>query len=124
MLTLHTLSENRNKIKRDIGRHILNNLNFDIKKKNLKSDPSYRLLKMALSTIDSLTEIFIQWVYTNTLQPQTLRNAIMFWKGKIIYKFTLQQINSEEKPHKVLIVESFEGDNEKAQYAYFKHIFI
>ena len=92
MLTLHTLSENRNKIKRDIGRHILNNLNFDIKKKNLKSDPSYRLLKMALSAIDSLTEIFIQWVYTNTLQPQTLRNAITFWKGKIIYKFTLQQI--------------------------------
>ena len=32
--------------------------------------------------------------------------------------------NSEEKPHKVLIVESFERDDEKAQYASFKHIFI
>ena len=30
--------------------------------------------------------------------------------------------NSEEKPHKVLIVESFEGDDEKAQYI--KHAFI
>ena len=32
--------------------------------------------------------------------------------------------NSEEKPHKVLIVESFEEDDEKAQYASFKHILI
>ena len=32
--------------------------------------------------------------------------------------------NSEEKSHKVLIVESFEGDDEKAQYANFKHVFI
>ena len=31
---------------------------------------------------------------------------------------------SEEKPLKVLIVESFEGDDEKAHYANFKHIFI
>ena len=30
--------------------------------------------------------------------------------------------NSEEKPHKVLIVESFEEDDEKAQYANFKHM--
>ena len=32
--------------------------------------------------------------------------------------------NREEKPHKVLIIESFEGNNEKVQYANFKHIFI
>ena len=31
---------------------------------------------------------------------------------------------SEEKTLKVLIVASFEGDDEKAQYASFKHIFI
>ena len=31
---------------------------------------------------------------------------------------------SKEKPQKVLILESFEGDNEKVQYANFKHIFI
>ena len=31
---------------------------------------------------------------------------------------------SEEKPLKVLIVESFEGDDEKAHYANFKYIFI
>ena len=42
-MTFHTLSKNRNKIKRHIDRHILNDLNFNIKKKKLKSDPSYHL---------------------------------------------------------------------------------
>ena len=31
---------------------------------------------------------------------------------------------SEEKAQKVLIVASFEGEDEKAQYTSFKHIFI
>ena len=34
------------------------------------------------------------------------------------------QKKSEEKPPKVLIVESIEGDDEKEHYANFKHIFI
>ena len=38
---------------------------------------------------------------------------------------THQNINkSEEKPQKVLIVASFEGDNERAQYPSLKNIFI
>ena len=47
-MTFHTQSKNRNKIKRDIGRHILNDLNLNIKIKKIKSDPSYHLLKVAL----------------------------------------------------------------------------
>ena len=42
---------------------------------------------------------------------------------KIIKRFILQQ-TTEEKLQKILIVESFEGDDEKAQYANFKHIYI
>ena len=84
-MTFHTVSKNRNKIKRYIGRHILNDLNFNIKKK-LKNDPSYHLLKMVLikSANDSLREIFIQLVYTHTHTPatNTQRFAIRFWKGK------------------------------------------
>ena len=36
-MTFYTLSKNRNKIKTHIGRHILNDLNFNIEKKNLKA---------------------------------------------------------------------------------------
>ena len=37
-MTFHTQSNNRNKIKGDIGRHILNDLNFNIKRReNLKA---------------------------------------------------------------------------------------
>ena len=32
-MTFHTQSKNHNKIKRDIGRHILNGLNFNIKQR-------------------------------------------------------------------------------------------
>ena len=65
MLTFHMLNKNRNKIKRDIGRHIFNDLNFNIKKKNLKATHPTIFQKMALikSANDSLREIFIQWVY-------------------------------------------------------------
>ena len=57
-MTFHTLSKNRNKIKRDIGGHFLNDLNFNIRKQN----PAYHRLKMALikSANGSLREIFIQ----------------------------------------------------------------
>ena len=67
-MTFHTQSESRNKIKRDIGRHILNDLNFNIKRRELlKSDPSYHLLKVALikSANDSLRDVFIKWMYTH-----------------------------------------------------------
>ena len=48
-MTFHLQSKNRNKIKRDIGRHILNDFELQHKeKRNLKSNPSYHLLKMAL----------------------------------------------------------------------------
>ena len=36
----------------------------------------------------------------------------------------LTSTHNEEKPHKVLIVESFEADGENAQYANFKYIVI
>ena len=41
-MTFHTLSKNRNKIKRDIGGHFLNDLNFNLKKQKEKktSKPS------------------------------------------------------------------------------------
>ena len=70
-VTFHTQSMNCNKIKRDIGRHILKELNFSIKRR--ESDPSYHLLKMALikSASDSLRDVFIQWMYTHTLTIAT-----------------------------------------------------
>ena len=49
--------------------------------------------------------------------------AITFWKGKKSSK-ALTSTHNEEKPHKVLIVESFEADGENAQYANFKYIVI
>ena len=53
-------------------------------KRNLKSDPSYHLLKKALKKCanDSLRDIFIQWIYRHTLATQRKRFAITFWKGK------------------------------------------
>ena len=67
-MTFHTLSKNLNKIKRHFGRHILNDLNFNIKKKNLIATHPPIFQKMALikSANDSLKEIFIQWVYWHT----------------------------------------------------------
>ena len=42
-------TKNRNKIKRDIGRHILNDFELQHKEnRNLKSNPFYHHLKMAL----------------------------------------------------------------------------
>ena len=38
-------------------------------------------------------------------------------------RFKFQQ-TVKKKIHKVLIVESFEGDDEKAQYANIKHVFL
>ena len=93
------------------------------KEKHLKNDTSYHLLKIALikSANNSWTEIFIEWVYTHTLQPQTRRDLqSRFGREKIIQRFKLQQIVIKRKTPKVLTVESFEG----AQYANFKHIFI
>ena len=67
-MTFHTLSKNLNKIKKHFGRHILNDLNFNIKKKNLIATHPPIFQKMALIKIanDSLKEIFIQWVYWHT----------------------------------------------------------
>ena len=56
-MTFQLQSKNRNKIKRDIGCHILNDFELQHKeKRNLKSNPSYHLLKMALkkSATDTL----------------------------------------------------------------------
>ena len=67
-MTFHTQNKNCNKIKRDIGRQILNGLNSNIKghkaKSNLKSNPSDHLLKKVLkkSASDNLRDIFIQWL--------------------------------------------------------------
>ena len=53
--------------------------------------------------------------HTHNLATHIDRFAITFWKGK-----TPQKEKSEEKPQMVLIVASFQGDDEKAQYASFK----
>ena len=94
-------------------------------KRKLKSDPSYHLLKVALikSANDTLRDAFIQSMYTHTHSSHKHRdicNHVL--EGKNSPKgFT--STNSEEKPQKVLIT-PFEGDDEKAQYASFKDIFI
>ena len=51
------------------------------------------------------------------------RFAITSWKGEKSSK-GLNFNNKWRKTQKVLIIESFEEVNEKAQYASFKHIFI
>ena len=61
--------------------------------------------------------------HTHTLATHTERFAITFWKGENSSTGETST-NSEDKPQKVLIVASFEGDDEKAQYASFKHIFV
>ena len=62
-------------------------------------------------------------MYTHTLATNTERFVITFWREKIIHRFKLQQM-VKKKTQQVLIAESFEGDDEKTQYASFKHIFI
>ena len=61
-MTFHSQSMNRNKVKRDIGRHIfLKRFYLQRKaKRNLESDPSYHLLEKALkkSANDSLRDVF------------------------------------------------------------------
>ena len=62
---------------------------------------------------------------THTLATNTERFATTFsyvFKGKNQPKVSTST-NSKEKPQKVLIT-PFEGNDEKAQYASFKHIFI
>ena len=60
------------------------------------------------SANDSLREIFIQWVYTHALQPQTHRDLqSRFGREKIIQRF-------KRKTYRVLIVESSKGDDEKS----------
>ena len=61
-----------------------------------------------------------QW---HTLQPQTHRDLQSRF-GREKSSKALTSTHNEEKPHKVLIVESFEADGENAQYANFKYIVI
>ena len=62
--------------------------------------------------------------HTHTLATRTQRFAITFWKGKNTWKSLKFNKKSEERSQKVLTVASLEGDDEKAQYASFKHVFI
>ena len=75
---------------------------------------------------DSLREIFIQRVrvYAHTLQSHTHRDLQSHFGREQSSKGLNVNKQWSKKPHKVLIVESFEGDDKKAQYANFKHIFI
>ena len=119
-----------------IGRHILEDqihtLNFNIKRsRNLESDPSYHLLKKALKKVQIIawkTSLFngCTLTHTHTLATHRERFAITFWKEKISSK-GLNFKKKWRKISKVLIVtsfSSFQADDEKAQYASFKHIFI
>ena len=62
--------------------------------------------------------------HTYSVATDRKRFAITSWKEKKSSKGLYFNKKSEEKLQKILIVESFEGDDEKAQYANFKHIFI
>ena len=109
-----TFQKNRNNtlnnnINRDIGRQIFNGLWLQQQvKRNLDSDLFYHYLKKAQKK-----SAMIAWEICNHVFPRekNLSKGLNFKK-------------SEVKPLKVLIVASFEGEDEKAQYASFKHIFI
>ena len=100
-------------------------------KRNLKSDPSYHLLKKALKKVPMIaweTSLINGCTHTRTLTlelytQREICNHVLEGK-KLIKRFKLQQKLNEEKPQKVLIIASFEGDDEKAYYASFKHVFI
>ena len=83
-LVKNDFSHSEQESQKDKKRHWPSHFKRFIKKK-LKNDPSYHLLKMTLlkSANDSLREIFIQWVHTNTVThtpaTNTQRFAITFW---------------------------------------------
>ena len=74
-MTFHSQSMNRNKVKRDNGRHIfLKRFYLQHKaKRNLESDPSYHLLKKALkkSANDSLRDVFDVHTHKHTSYTHT-----------------------------------------------------
>ena len=78
----HAIKNRNYKIKRDIGCHSLNDLNFNVKRKEtLKAThASYDLLKMALikSASGGLKDVFIHGMYTHTLATHRERFAITF----------------------------------------------
>ena len=63
-------------------------------------------------------------VHTHTLATHTeICNHVLEGK-KLIKRFKLQQIVKKNHKRYSFYIASFEEDNEKAQYASFKHIFI
>ena len=69
---------------------------------------------MKKSANDSLRGVFIQWMYTHTHTHTSYTHTEIFLEGeKLIKRFKLQQ-KVKKKPQKVLIIASFEGDDEKA----------
>ena len=82
---------------------------------------------MIKSANNSLKEIFIQSVYTHTCTHSSHRhreicNHVLEGK-KVVQRSKLQQI-VKKNPQGVLIVESFEEDDKKAQCTNFKQSFI
>ena len=112
--TFHTQNKNRNNtlnnnIKRDIGRQILNGLWLQRNKWRETSKATY-------------STIF--WKRHRRKCNDSLRDLqSRFFKEKNSSK-GLKFKKNEEKPLKVPIVASFEGDDEKAQYASFKQTFV
>ena len=80
-MTFHTQSKNRNRIKRDSGRHILNGLNFNItRSETSKATHPIPYLKNAFkkSANDSLRDIF----HSMDVATHRERFGITFWKEK------------------------------------------
>ena len=120
-MNFHTQNKNRNKIKRDTGRYIFNGLNFNIKRRETSKATHPTIFckrHWKESANDSFRDVFIQWMYTqtHTHTQREIWNHVLERK-KLVKRFKLQQKVKKKKTQKVA---SFEGDDEKAQYASLK----
>ena len=79
-MTFHTQSKNRNRIKRDTGRHILNGLNFNIKRRETSRATHPIVFKKGTkkSANDSLRDV----CHSMDIATQRERAGITFWKEK------------------------------------------
>ena len=68
-MTFHTQSKNRNKVKTDIGRHVLNGLNFNKSEEKPRKRPILPFFDKGTvkSAYDSLRDVLIQWMCAQTL---------------------------------------------------------
>ena len=70
------------------------------------------------------TSLFNGWTHTHTLATSQRDLPQSSFDREKTHQKVSTSTKSDEKPQKVHIVASTEGDNERAQYPSFKHIFI